>query len=158
MTDVTSEAPEQSVKPQTKVKLEIFDQGMLTLFWDEIMEAAKAMAHHDVKTMALFAGQLRRQKLFVVGAWVGETLRGLAFIRQVTEGLYGMMAMSIDGLYGNGMTSEQWCEAIEMLAKIAKDCGFQKIIGQSDNPAVAAVAEAGGFRRIDLYIKDLTNV
>ncbi|MCK5861986.1 MAG: hypothetical protein KAH38_05845 [Candidatus Hydrogenedentes bacterium] len=154
MTEDLLEAQEPSDKQQT-VTLELFDQGMITLFWDEIMLATNAMAKQDARTIATFAGQLRKHQLIVMGAWVDEKLNGLAFLRPTSGTLFNDQSLSIVGLYGEKMKLTHWRMAMDKLVAFARDSGFKRLVGVSTVPAIGAVAAICKFTKLDYYVKDL---
>ncbi len=144
----------QATKNRT-VRLELFDDGMITLFWDDIMAALQANFDTDTQTIAMMAGQIRKKQLQVVGAWVDGRVGGLVVLRQVVTGIEGKVGLFMDAFYGRGLKDEQWLEAAQQLEDIARAAGFHALCGQSTVPRVAEVAKACGYKEFQAYVKEL---
>lgn len=135
------------------LKVEPFGQGMLTLHWDDVIEALRASGYDDI-AIANMSGKLRSQRLISWGLWIDGMVSAIAVTGRVHNDFTNTYACAIHALHGNA-TKEQWQVALSHITDALKQQGYSSLCAFTDVPRVREICELDGWQTKHFCVKEL---
>lgn len=132
--------------------MELFGQGMLTMFWDDIMDAVRASGYDDI-AIANIAGALRAQRYMAWGLWINGKVQAIAVTSTIISDINGKMSAMIHAFHGH-VTQEQWAEAMNQFEGVLKQTGFAAVCAWTTVPRVIELSTALGWKCKTVCIKE----
>ena len=156
-TSAASEEPVlESLPEKPTVKVELFGQGMLTMFWDDIIEAVRASGYDEI-AIANISGALRAQRYLAWGLWIDGKVQAIAVTGTVISDINGKPSAMIHAFHGH-VTSEQWAEAMQQFEAALNQSGYAAVCAWTSVPRVVELSGALGWQHKTVCVKDLRYV
>jgi len=149
-------APEESQKKSSDdgVRLEIFKQTALTMFWEEIVSAITASIPDDPISLASICGRLRLGDMTAWGIWSGGKVGVIIITAPVSDGFTERTACMIHAIHGH-ISDDDWVSAARMLEDTLRSAGYSKILAWSQNDRVSELCALLGWPTRAVCWKDL---
>ena len=144
----------ESQKKKSSVTLELFGQGGITTFWNEIESAIMASIPDDPVSLASMTGQLRSGKMGAWGIWKDGKVAAILVTAPVNDGYTGRTACAIQSIHGH-LEDVDWTEAARQLENVLRGGGFSKIVAWSDNERVTEICKVLGWPTRTLCWREL---